>query len=350
MLSRVADSIYWMARYMERAENLARLLLANQSLMLDAGRHLADKDAFWGPILMTTGDEEGYHKLYTELDGDHIADYLTDRPENSNSIVNCVRTARENARMIRDQITDEVWRSVNDLYLLVTSPRGRQMRDQTPTDYYEAITQGSGLFQGMARATMMRDESWYFLQIGTYLERADKTSRLVDTCSGVPLVIPPHPDAQPLRWQSLLHSCSAYHGYREHDNQLNPQSVLEFLFLSDRFARSVRFCVREVDAALAKLIAPPGKAANPDPIRSSGRLKAELDFATIDEILARGLHEYIDDLQSKLNVVGRSIFETYVLYADLTPVSAQTPARSAPLGAWHADLDMQMQQQQQQQS
>ena len=350
MLSRVADSIYWMARYMERAENLSRLLLANQSLMLDAGRHLADTDAFWGPILMTTGDEEGYHKLYSKLDGDDIADYLTDRPENPNSIVNCIRTARENARMIRDQITDEVWRSVNDLYLLVTTDKGRQLRQQTPTDYYEAITQGSGLFQGMARATMMRDESWQFLQIGTYLERADKTSRLVDTCSGVPLVIPPHPDAQPLRWQSLLHSCSAYHGYREHDNELNPQSVLEFLFLSERFARSVRFCVREVNSAIRKLTMPPGKPTNPDPVRASGKLCADLDFTTIEEILEKGLHEFIDELQGKLNVVGRSIFETFVLYADLTPISAEVPSHHAPLGAWHADLDMQMQQQQQQQS
>jgi len=348
MLSRVADSLYWMARYMERAENLARLLLANQSLMLDAGRHLANTDAFWGPILMTTGDEEGYHKLYSALDGDDIADYLTERPENPNSIVNCIRSARENARMIRDQITDEVWRSVNDLYLMVISDKGRQMRQQTPTDYYEMITQGSGLFQGMARGTMMRDASWQFLQIGTYLERADKTSRLVDACSGVPLVIPPHPDAQPLRWTSLLHSCSAYHGYREHDNQLNPRSVLEFLFLSDRFARSVRFCVQEVDAAMKKLVPPPGTGATVDPCRASGRLKADLDFTTIEEILERGLHEYIDDLQAKLNVVGRSIFETFVLYADITPVSAQLPTRRAPIGAWHADLDMQQQQQQQQ--
>ena len=112
----------------------------------------------------------------------------------------------------------------------------------------------------------------------------------------------------------------------------------------------VRFCVREVDNAINKLTTPPGKAANPDPIRACGRLCAELDFASMDEILEQGLHEFIDDLQAKLNVVGRSIFETYVLYADLTPVSKQVPTRAAPLGAWHADLDMQMQQQQQQQS
>ena len=351
MLSRVADSIYWMARYMERAENLARLLNANQSLMLDAGAQQEGAD-FWGPILMATGDEEGYHRLYAEPCAAHIAEYLTVLPDNPNSIVNCIRSARENARMIRDQITDEMWRSVNDLYLFVTTDKGRQLYEQSPADFCEQITQGSGLFQGAARATMMRDVCWHFLQIGTYLERADKTSRLVDTCSGVPLVTPPHPDAQPLRWLSLLHSLSAYHGYREHDNQLNPRSVLEFLFLSDRFARSVRFCTREVDRSLRSLLTPPGAPKEHDPLRASGRLCASLDYGTIDEIIDFGLHAYIDDLQTRLNALGNDIFETFVLYADLAAANPPATVRPESVGAWHAfqnTQDLQVQQQQQQQ-
>lgn len=348
MLSRVADSIYWMARYMERAENLARLLMANQSLMLDAGVRGLGNGSFWEPILMTTGDEEGYHKLYSTLTGEQVEEYLSVRPENSNSIVNCIRTARENARMVRDQITDEVWRSVNDLYFFVTMGRGEQVRQQTPTEYYEQIVQGSCLFQGIARATTMRDEGWQFLQIGTYLERADKTSRLVDMCSSLPLVKSPHPDANPLRWQSLLRSCSGYHGCREYDTELDPRHVLEFLFLSNEFSRSVRFCVREVDRALNQLTEPKGlPSTTMDPIRVSGRLRADLDYTTIDEILDRGVHEYIDDLQSRLNKVGLSIFETFVLYADLSSLRITAPTPAAPLGAWHADQDMQMQQQQQ---
>ena len=354
MLSRVADSIYWMARYMERAENLARLLNANQSLMLDSGGQ--EEDTFWQPILMATGDEEGYHKLYSGYDAANIAAYLTIQPENANSIVNCIRSARENARMIRDQITDEMWRSVNDIYHFVTTDKGQQLYEQSLADWCDQITQGSNLFQGASRATMMRDVSWQFLQIGTYLERADKTSRLVDTCSDVPLVIPPHPDAQPLRWLSLLHSLSAYHGYREHDNQLDPRSVLEFLFLSDDFARSVRFCLREVNRSLCTLVTPPGALREHDPVRAAGRLRASLDYGTIHEILDFGLHAYIDDLQTRLNSLGNDIFETFVLYADLAAVTpvAPAPVRHEPLGAWHFradndDLQMQQQQQQQQQ-
>ncbi len=348
MLSRVADSIYWMARYIERAENLARLLMANQSLMLDAGVRGQSNGSFWQPILMTTGDEDGYHRLYSTFNGEQVENYLSVCPENSNSIINCIRTARENARMVRDQITDEMWRSVNDLYHFVTSERGELVRQQTPTEYYEQIMQGSYLFQGIARATIMRDQAWHFLQIGTYLERADKTSRLVDMCSGLPLVKSPHRDANPLRWQSLLHSCSGYHGCREHDNELDPRHVLEFLFLSDHFPRSVRFCVHEVDRALNCLGKPKGLPSSTlDPISASGRLKADVDYTTIDEILQRGVHEYIDDLQARLNHVGLAIFETFILYADLSPVAITSLSPVTPLGAWHAGQDVQMQQQQQ---
>ncbi len=347
MLSRVADSIFWMARYMERAENLARLLLANQSLMLDSGGN--NDRTFWEPILMTTGDEEGYFKLHSEISGDKVQEYLSAHPKNPNSIINCIRTARENARMVRDQLTDEVWRAVNDLYLLVTSDKGAQLLEQSSADFYETIMQGSGLFQGVARATMMRNQAWQFFQMGTYLERADKTSRLIDTCSTVALVVPPHPDARPLRWQALLHSCSAWHGYREHHHSAIPRDVVGFLFLSEQFARSVRFCVREVYNALKQLPVPPGSPTTSNPMRLAGRLFNDIDLALVDDIFAVGLHEYIDSLQARLNALGAAIFETHVLYADLTPVASKvTNVRaSAPLGAWHADRDMQMQQQQQ---
>jgi uncharacterized alpha-E superfamily protein len=349
MLSRVADSIYWMARYMERAENLARLLMANQSLMLDAGSGQQTEATFWQSILMTTGDEDGYAVLYPAARGDWVEEYLSVRSENPNSILNCVRTARENARMIRDQITDEVWRAVNDLYLLVSTGKGALLREQNASDYYEAIMQGNSLFQGAARSTMMHNDAWQFLQLGIYLERADKTSRLIDACSAIALVPPPHPDARPLRWQALLQSCSAWHGYREHHSDLVPRDVLEFLFLSDRFARSVRFCIREVDFALNRLLPPAGaKSAKTNPVRLSGQLRALLDYSTIDEILDPDLHSCIDQLQTKLNALGAAIFETHVLYADLSGGDAPAPDPNlAPIGAWHAALDLQISQQQQ---
>jgi uncharacterized alpha-E superfamily protein len=352
MLSRVADSIYWMARYMERAENLARLLLANRSLMLDAGAQQMSDATFWQSILMTTGEEEGYAALFPTVSGQHVEEYLAVHPSNTNSISNCVRGARENARMIRDQITDEVWRATNDLHLFVTSSKGAQLQKENSADYYESIMQGSSLFQGAARATMMRNEAWQFLQIGTYLERADKTSRLIDACSAIAMVTAPHPDARPLRWQALLQSCSAWHGYREQQREIIPRDVLAFLFLSDRFARSVRFCMKQVDTALGQLLAPPqAQAAQDNPVRLSGQLRATLDYCTIDDIISPNLHQYIDDLQSRLNALGNAIFETHVLYADRMPLNTPAhPQLASRPEAWHASsgTEIQMRQQQQQ--
>ena len=352
MLSRVADSIYWMARYMERAENLARLLHANSQLYMDAGAGGGGEASFWEPILMTTGEEEGYAKLYPAVTSEGIAEYLAVREENANCIRNCVRTARENARMVRDQISDEFWRTLNDIHLFLHSPKAERLRVQQPNEYYEEIMRASYLFQGVARSTMGRGEQWLFLQIGTYLERADQTSRQVDICSSLVLEMPPHPSAAPLRWASLLHSCSAYHPFHAICNHLEPKRILEFLFLSDNFPRAMRFCVLEVDRALRQVanFTAGGTAIPARALRLAGRLRADLDFSSLDEILEEGLHNYIDRFQSRLIAVGEAIFETFVLYADLLPVEeVPAPAMTVFPGAYHIGSDDGLQQQQQQQ-
>jgi uncharacterized alpha-E superfamily protein len=159
MLSRVADSIYWMARYMERAENLARLLLSTQDLLLDAGAEAADESQFWGPILMTTGDEEEYHATHTAIEGDAVAHFLALSPKNGNSILNCVRTARENARTIRDQISDEMWECINSLRLFLESADAAEMHRSQTAAFYEKVLLASYQFQGIAACTTPRDES-----------------------------------------------------------------------------------------------------------------------------------------------------------------------------------------------
>lgn len=350
MLSRVADSIYWMARYMERAENLARLLHANSQLYMDAGSGGGGESAFWEPILMATGDDGDYARLYPAITSEGIAEYLSVREENGNSIRNCVRTARENARMIRDQISDEFWRTLNDIHLFLHSPKAERLRVQQPNEYYEEIMRASYLFQGVARSTMGRGETWWFLQLGTYLERADQTSRQVDICSAFALETPPHPGANPLRWASLLHSCSAYHAFHTTCNHLEPKRILEFLFLSGDFPRSMKFGVIEVDRALRQVatITAGGTALPAPALRLAGRLRADLDFASMDEILDEGLHAYIDRFQTRLIDVGEAIFETFVLYPDLIPVE-EVPAPSISIfpGAYHIGQQDEQQQQQQ---
>jgi uncharacterized alpha-E superfamily protein len=349
MLSRVADSIYWMARYMERAENLARLLLSTQNLMLDAGAGAADAAQFWQPVLMATGDEEAYAELHSGITGARVAEFLTLRPDNPNSIFNSVRAARENARTVRDQISDEIWLCVNGLKLFIEGPDARMHQRHQSAVIYERVLLGSYQFQGITESTTPRGEAWHFLRLGMALERADKISRLLDTCSSLPVEVATGPGSLPLRWAALLRSCSAWHAFQTVSAKLDPVKIIEYLLLDETFPRSVTHCLNEVHE---HLIALSGQGTLNDmrqPVRLAGRLAADLRYATVDEILAAGLHSFIDDLQTRLNQIGESIFQTFVLYADLTPVEEPQPPVAWQPGAWHAldSEDLQMQQQQQ---
>jgi uncharacterized alpha-E superfamily protein len=346
MLSRVADSIYWMARYVERAENLSRLILSTQNLLLDAGAEGSDSAEFWGPILMTTGEDEAYAKLYPQISGDSVVRFLSSHPANPNSIANCVRAARENARTVRDQISDELWDSINSLRLFVEDASGDILRG---AGYFERVLRGSYEFQGVAGSTTHRGEHWFFLRMGTCIERADQTSRLLDTCSGLSMESSHHEDSRPLRWAALLRSCSAWHAYQVESARLDPRKIIDFLLLNESFPRSVACNVTEVHRALTSLCGARQGDVVPEPVRQSGRLRADLNYTNVTEILAVGLHDYIDELQTRLNDIGIAIFNTFVFYSDPTPSHPLPPAQLA--GAWHASDDSSavVQQQQQQQ-
>jgi uncharacterized alpha-E superfamily protein len=328
MLSRVADSIYWMARYMERAENLARLLLSTQDLLLDAGAEAADESQFWGPLLMATGDEEKYYAAHPLIEGDTVANFLALSTKNGNSILNCVRAARENARTIRDQISDEMWECINSLRLFLESPDAAEMHKTQTAAFYEKVLVTSYQFQGIAACTTPRDESWHFLRLGMCLERADKTSRLIDTCSAISLDMPP----SPLAYSS---------------NKLDPVKIIEYLMLDPTFPRSVAWCVEQLHDTLIELSGNGRLDEMKSPVRTSGRLRADIAYITMNEVLKEGLHEYIDRLQEKLNDIGQTIFETFVLYSEALTTENEIPTSAAVIvpGAFHA-LDGQAVQQQ----
>jgi len=351
MLSRVADSIYWMARYVERTENLARLLLSTQDLLLDAGAEAADANQFWGPLLMATGDDERYAALYPAVSGATVAEFLTLRADNPNSMMNSVRAARENARTVRDQISDEIWECVNGLRLFMDSSEAKALRQYQPAAFYERVLVSSYQFLGIAESTTPRGETWHFLRLGTALERADKVSRLLDTCSGLPAEMAPHPGSRPLRWAALLRSCSAWHAFQAVSAKLDPVKIIEYLLLNETFPRSITCCVNEVHLTLLALCGNGTMSEMSEPVRLAGRLSADLRYTTVDEIMEAGLHSFIDDLQTRLNDIGTSIFETFVLYTDTIPVISPGPVTAWQSGAWHAPAaeETQIQQQQQQQ-
>ncbi len=343
MLSRVADSIYWMARYVERAENFSRLLLSTQDIMLDAGIAGVEESEFWQPILATTGDDEAYFKLYSQVTGKDVTDFLALRADNPNSILNCIRAARENARTVRDQISNDIWECLNGLRLFAESDEGHRLHRTQSAAFYERVLSRSYEFQGIADSTTPRGEIWHFLRLGTCLERADKMSRLLDTCSTLSLEMPPHPEARPLRWVALLRSCSARHSFQVYNGKPDPKKIIEFLLLDETLPRSVASCIAEVHSALVALCGTGVGDQMSDPVRHAGRLHADLVYATVDEVLEVGLHEFIDDLQGRLNQIGDSIFKTFVLNIAELPdldVTEMEDSAAMPLGAHHAeDLD-----------
>jgi uncharacterized alpha-E superfamily protein len=317
MLSRVAYSLYWMARYIERAENIARIVDVNLQLLLDI-RTLDEKRLaeYWLPIVQATGEEEGFFKLHPHPTGQAVTEFLVFQPENPNSIFQSVCQARENARMVRDQITLELWEELNRLYLFVRSPQARECWRRSASEFFQEIKSSSLHLIGIINATLIHDEGWWFVQCGQFLERGDKTTRILDVRyqslpeRGAPQNV--NQDSA-LEWSAVLRSCSAWDAYKSiYGADVHPRQVAEFLLLNDNFPRSVRFCVTELNHALRRISGvPEGHFCN-DGEKLTGRFLAELQFSTVDEIFEIGLHKYLDEAQLKLNNIGDALFRAYI--------------------------------------
>jgi uncharacterized alpha-E superfamily protein len=250
---------------------------------------------------------------------------------------------------VRDQISDELWECINGLRLFLESPEAAALHQSQRASFYERVLVASYQFQGIASSTTPRDESWHFLRLGLCLERADKTTRLIDTCSAISFDMPPNPLARPLRWAALLRSSSAWHAFQAYSsNKLNPADIVEYLLLNDTFPRSFAWCIEAMHTALISLCGSGRLEDMKAPVRLLGRLRADIAYITMEEVLKEGLHEFIDQLQSKLNDIGASFFQTFVNYADITAEIEDTSSPALSVGAWHKAVDDNMQIQQQQ--
>ncbi len=345
MLSRVANTLYWMVRYVERADNLARLIDVNQQLLLDSERLDSERlRAFWQPIILSTGEEDLFGALYDEAGSSEVIRFLTDDTRNPNSITSCIGLARENARTVRDQLSDDLWESLNALYLFTRSPEASHLIASDPPRYYENIRRSSETFLGIAASTLSRDEAWEFMDLGRHLERADKTTRFLDVSSYLPGGEMGAAAPAGLHWSAILRSCGALGAFRALNRDINSHSVVDFLVFSRDFPRSVRFCIEKADVSLHRISGTPRGTFSNDAERATGRLLAELNFSTADDALSAGLHEYLDSLQTRFNRIGEAIFESYVLMPERIESCFMDPGQAlSALAAW------QMQQQQQQQ-
>src|ERR1700733_5715284 len=236
MLSRVADSLYWMSRYAERAENIARILDVNLQLMLDLPKLAQEEQkALWEPVLRSTGDHEDFYKHYKLSTSDNVIDFLTLNAKNSNSIVNCITTARENARHVREQISLEMWEEINRTYLWMKGQTLKKIQKQGPYEFFTSIKNASHLFQGITDGTMTHGEDWDFIQVAKYLERGDMVTRILDAHDAIFISSPTHNSQTggPLQWSAILLSRSSHDAYRKfYVAQVEPDKVVEFLILN----------------------------------------------------------------------------------------------------------------------
>lgn len=330
MLSRVADSLYWMSRYIERAENIARLLDVNLQLLLDFEQmDDAKLKEHWEPVIRAAGEEELFYKLYERADSQSVTDFLTFNKSNPSSVISCMFSARENARMIRDQISTEMWQSLNQAYLFLKSNNAKLVWEQGAYDFYKQIQDYSHLFQGMADSTFSHTEGFYFMQVGKYLERADKTSRILDIKYHIllPSVEEVGGAVDAVQWGAILKSCSAFEAYHSlYVSSVDPMKVSDFLIFNENFPRSILFSVRHLDTNLHRISGcNPGFYSN-EVERISGRLVSDLTFENIEDVFNFGLHEYLEKLQNRFVEIGKAVFDNYMFHPRLdmaTEIAAQ---------------------------
>ncbi len=314
MLSRVADSLYWINRYLERAENISRFLEVSEAMALDCPPGSAEP---WLPLVEATGDRGSFDKSYPAATPRDVLHFLLLDRKNPNGIVSCIAMARENSRQIRDVITTEMWEQINDLHWSLQD--GEAIWSEPVQEQLRIIRKGCQIFYGITDATLSRDLSWLFSQLGRLIERTDKTSRILDVKY---FLLLPRPEdvggvLDELQWITLLRSVGAYQMYRQSmQRAINPRSVARFLLLDPIFPRSVRFCLQGISDTLQQIQTQPVQGPPDDLDCLRGQLLARWSYVRIDSLIESGLHEAIDQLQRDINRLHVLIQHRYFTSSD----------------------------------
>ena len=312
MLSRVADNLYWLSRYLERAEHTARLVDVTLDMIPDRKAE-ASKQA-WENLfdcLQLELPESG------ALDAYQLTYLLTFDADHASSIVSNIAAARENARQIREQISSEMWEQINRVYLDVRNTSIDDIWNNQPHLFFRMVKEGAHLFQGISDSTMNHGEGWHFIRVGQYIERAGNVASLLR----IQLCEPPDEQLQAvsteqyLDWVSLLRSCTAFESYcKVYTADLRFNQIVEFLLLNEEFPHSVHFSVKMLRAALDAIADITETRKNSQVYRQIGRLKALLDFAQIDEVVDDDLGAFLDTVLQHCSQIHNTIYQTYVNY------------------------------------
>lgn len=321
MLSRVANSIYWMSRYVERVENLARFVDVTLNFILDQPTGAAEP---WRPLVYATGDEKWFDEHYDAATQENVIEFLTFDPRYPGSIVSSLQWARENARGIREAISSEMWEQLNSFYYRVMEESLHRRFPGGLHEFFQELRQASHLFEGIANASMTRNEGWFFATLGRFLERADKTSRILDVkyFALKPKARDKNVVLDDLQWSSVLRSVSALEMYRKEHKRIAPAKVVEFLLLDAAFPRAIRYCIDQASDALDSIVALAPELSDCSAKQAMALLRSDIETVQVDAILNDGLHKFIDQLQVKMNNVGSAIHETFFAIRPTHPTTA----------------------------
>ena len=311
MLCRVADCLFWMSRYLERAENQARFIDVTSSIALG---YRGSEQALWSSLLHACGDVEAFLQRYAAPTRENIINYLLFDRRNLNSVVSCLTAARENARSVRETLTAPLWEAVNRFYLRVRTDAEQQPQILTqPHQFLERIKRSAHQVLGVRDATWSRGDAWHFSSLGYQLERADKTSRILDVRYFLLLPMN-HSGSEQLdvvQWAALLESTGALQMYRRTWGPIQPSRVVDFLVLSPTFPRSLRFCVQAAETTLRAISGNTSKEPQNDAEKMVAETTRQLESLTAEQIMETGLHPFIDKFQTTLNNIGAAVSSTY---------------------------------------
>jgi uncharacterized alpha-E superfamily protein len=314
MLSRVAESLYWIGRYLERAEDSARLLDVHYHALLDA--QIADHGESWQRVVAQNGDDAAYREHYDAYTSEDVAEWVLWHDGNPSAVASCVTIARENARSVREQISGEMWEAINGLFLVV-GRANRRAAVRGPHAFFEELRNGAHRFQGTADATMTHGEPYEFLQVGLHLERAATTARVVRARYPIAVALEDDDPMQAHELVALLKSCSAFEAYvRRYGASFDSLTIAEELIRSAAFPRAVLYCLRTAAASVDRIAGPTGT-----PQRVLGRLCADLEYGEVGDVsgpaVAATLGELLGGIHRAGDAIAKAFFSTRAL-----PVSA----------------------------
>jgi uncharacterized alpha-E superfamily protein len=317
MLSRVADALFWMSRYLERAEHVARLLDVAFHLELDlSGVLTGPPELYWTSLASILQQPLPPRDSPAPSPQATVSRWLTFDLANPTSIMTCVTRSRDNARGVRGAISSEMWKALNKLYWQLRDPDFSARARESPHDFFEAVAEGSHLFQGICDATLAHDEGWHFIQLGKFLERADKTLRILDVKYHLlqELNDPADLPLSNLQWAAVLRSCLAYEAYQgRYVGRVEPENVVEFLLVQAGFPHSVRHCLEEAAGALAAIEGPAAGEGKSRAARALGRVLSDLQYLEIDQVLGGDFHSFLGGVLERCAQASRAVQEQYTL-------------------------------------